>query len=218
MQEEKIRKNILVVDDERLIRLIVMKIFKNEFNVIEAIDGYDALEKLDEIPNISLVILDLSMPNLNGYDVMEKMKENPAMANVPVIVITANDDDDESQIKALDFGAMDVITKPFSPPIVLRRIRNTLDKMETQCVFEQNKQFRMTIKEQEERIKIAEIDEVTGLLNTSSFFRRANEAISANTNKRFVIVRWLLIDLEYIMTYMVKTMVIIYFVSLEKHI
>lgn len=110
---------ILVVDDENSIRKFLrVSLEANQFSVVEAQNGAEALQKIvEEKP--SLIILDHGLPDMNGIDVLKKLRE---WSNVPVIFLTVKDQD-EDKVLALDNGADDYLTKPFSLPELMARIR-----------------------------------------------------------------------------------------------
>ncbi len=110
---------ILVVDDENSIRKFLrVSLEANQFEVIEAQTGAEALQKLVETKP-SLVILDHGLPDMNGIEVLVKLRE---WSTVPVIFLTVRDTDEE-KVQALDNGADDYLTKPFSLPELMARIR-----------------------------------------------------------------------------------------------
>jgi len=120
----KTLKSVLVVDDTPTNIDILMEILADEFDVTVATDGESALESVEESkPNI--ILLDIMMPGMDGYEVCTRLKQSEHTKDIPVIFITAmNDIQDE--IKGFEVGAVDYITKPFSPPIVLRRVQSIL--------------------------------------------------------------------------------------------
>jgi two-component system alkaline phosphatase synthesis response regulator PhoP len=106
---------VLVADDEPHIgRIIKMKLEQGPFEVTLAYDGREALEILDSIPDLSLVLLDVMMPYLGGLDVLERMRATDRWRNMPCIILTAAGEQ-EHQRRALQLGANDFVTKPFSP-------------------------------------------------------------------------------------------------------
>jgi len=113
---------ILVVDDDAQIRTFVARQLKNEgFNVELARTGDEALEKAAEVlPD--LVILDLTMPVMDGIEALRRLREWAAM---PVIVLSARNEE-RLKVEALDLGADDYLTKPFSVPELLARLRAAL--------------------------------------------------------------------------------------------
>jgi two-component system KDP operon response regulator KdpE len=110
---------ILVVDDETSIRKFLrVSLEASGFEVHEAQNGQEGLQKIIEVKP-SLVILDHGLPDMNGIEVLKKLRE---WSSVPVIFLTVRDND-EDKVSALDNGADDYLTKPFSMPELLARIR-----------------------------------------------------------------------------------------------
>ena len=105
----------LVADDEPHIgRIIKMKLEQGPFRVTLAYDGREALEVLRREPDIALVLLDLMMPYLSGLDVLAEMKKDERLKHLPTIVLTAAGQEQQHRM-AMDLGASDFMTKPFSP-------------------------------------------------------------------------------------------------------
>ena len=105
----------LVADDEPHIgRIIKMKLEQGPFRVTLAFDGREALEVLKREADFGLVILDLMMPYLSGLDVLAEMKKDDRLKNVPTIVLTAAGQEQQHRA-AMDLGASEFLTKPFSP-------------------------------------------------------------------------------------------------------
>ncbi len=113
---------VLVVDDEaKFIDLIRLNLELEGFRVVEAVNGYEALERLKEdLPD--LVILDVMMPQLDGFETLKRIRE---VSTVPVIMLTVRQEEGD-RIRGLDLGADDYITKPFSPRELLSRVRALL--------------------------------------------------------------------------------------------
>ena len=118
------RDTILVADDVEINRAVLRSIFEEDYNVLEAENGEQALFLMRQYrDSIAIVLLDLIMPVRDGYEVMEERQADPSLRGLPVAVITA-DDSVESEIRVFDLGASDIIGKPFEPHLVRRRIRN----------------------------------------------------------------------------------------------
>lgn len=116
-------KKILIVEDEYSIRNIVSDYFKlKNVQVVEAMNGYDALHKMDD--SIELVLLDIMMPGIDGYEVCERIKTN---YTVPIIFISALSEED-NQLKAYELGAEDYITKPFLPSVLYAKCNVVLKR------------------------------------------------------------------------------------------
>lgn len=106
---------MLVADDEPHIgRIIKMKLEQGPFRVTLAYDGREALEVLDREQDICLVLLDLMMPHLSGLDVLSAMRQNPRLRDLPCIILTAAGQE-QQHTSAMELGANDFLTKPFSP-------------------------------------------------------------------------------------------------------
>lgn len=115
-------KNILVVEDELEIRLLLANYLRNEgFSVSEAEDGVAAIELFGK-EKFDLVILDILIPKIDGYGVCELIKSK---SDVPVIFLSALGDE-RSMIKGYDSFADDYVTKPFSMPVFLRKVKAVL--------------------------------------------------------------------------------------------
>ncbi|MBF0611286.1 MAG: PleD family two-component system response regulator [Magnetococcales bacterium] len=119
-------QKILVVDDEKVNLDVLAGLLKNDYRVVLAKDGQQALHRLEQAPLPDLILLDVMMPGMDGYQVCKHIKSNPLTRNIPVIFITALAEE-KSQISGFDVGAVDYIIKPFSAPIVLARVRNQLE-------------------------------------------------------------------------------------------
>jgi two-component system, OmpR family, alkaline phosphatase synthesis response regulator PhoP len=105
----------LVADDEPHIgRIIKMKLEQGPFRVTLAYDGREALEVLRRDEDIAIVLLDLMMPYLSGLDVLAEMKKDERLKHLPTIVLTAAGQENQHRM-AMELGASDFITKPFSP-------------------------------------------------------------------------------------------------------
>ncbi len=116
---------ILVVDDETpILELIKYNLQKEGFSVITAENGSKALEyaRLDK-PD--LILLDLMLPDMTGFDICRILHNDKRTSNIPIIMATARTDD-EDIVSGLELGADDYITKPFSPKVLMARVRSVL--------------------------------------------------------------------------------------------
>lgn len=111
---------ILIVEDDNTIRSGLKYCLEYEnFEVVEAIDGKDAMDKLD---NISLILLDVNLPDIDGFELFKEIKKTK---DIPIIFLTANDLE-TSIVMGLDMGADDYVTKPFKARELVSRIKNVL--------------------------------------------------------------------------------------------
>ncbi len=116
---------ILIVDDEPLIRNVVKEYGKNEgYNVIEAIDGHDAIEKVEDNLDIDLIIMDIMMPRLDGYSAC---KEIFKIKKYPTIMLSARKEEYD-KLLGFDLGIDDYVTKPFSPKELMARIKAIINR------------------------------------------------------------------------------------------
>ncbi|OGV71909.1 MAG: DNA-binding response regulator [Lentisphaerae bacterium RIFOXYB12_FULL_65_16] len=116
------RSHILVVDDEKdILELISYNLAKSGYRVTSVTTGEEALEKVrSDRPD--LVVLDLMLPGLDGLDVCRILTNDPTTANVPILMLTARGEDADV-VTGLELGAQDYVTKPFSPRVLLARVR-----------------------------------------------------------------------------------------------
>lgn len=118
-------KKILVADDSNLIRSFVQKMVPEEYTVLVANDGEEAIKIVSqEAIHLKGVLLDLNMPKVDGFQVLDFFKSNGLFGNVPVTIITG-DDSKDTVLKAFDYPIVDVLNKPFTESDV----RNVVNKM-----------------------------------------------------------------------------------------
>ncbi len=113
---------ILIADDGRVMRTVLSrKLTEAGYIVSESSGGLEALELIDTAGPFDLLILDISMPDLSGLEVLKKIRETRSATDFPVIMATANDEN-EDIVEAFDRGANDYVTKPINFPVLLARI------------------------------------------------------------------------------------------------
>ena len=119
------KQKILVVDDEARLRKLVRDFLtRAEYEVIEAADGEEALDKFYGDKDIALLILDVMMPKRNGIEVLKEIREQ---SDVPVIMLTAKGEE-EDELKGFSSGADEYISKPFSPKVLVARVGAVLKR------------------------------------------------------------------------------------------
>ncbi|WMI82327.1 EAL domain-containing protein [Anaerotignum sp. MB30-C6] len=176
------KKTILIADDAEINRLLLKKIFGEEYFIEEAANGLEALQKLREMPEIAVLILDIMMPKLDGFGVLEVMQKDEHLRTIPTVVITANNEED-TQIRALSGGATDVLTKPFSSQIIMHRIKNIMTRREAEKLAEQNRAYKR-------ELRLMYTDEKSGLYNKNAFHRYTARMLEKNHHKKFLLFRW----------------------------
>lgn len=121
------RKAILIVDDDEMSRALLNQMFEREYDIIEAKDGKEAIQKLGQhINEIAIVLLDLVMPVLNGFQVLQVLSAKKIVDHIPVVLITAQKDKDV-ELRFYTLGASAVIAKPIDVDVVYKQVSNILD-------------------------------------------------------------------------------------------
>lgn len=113
---------VLIVDDAPANIHVLLPLLKNEYRVLVATSGEKGLALATGKVRPDLILLDIMMPGIDGYEVCRRLKANPVFREIPVVFITAMSEV-ENETRGFDLGAVDYITKPFSPPIVQARVR-----------------------------------------------------------------------------------------------
>lgn len=151
------KRLILIADDEPINRSILGHMLEEQYEIIFAEDGREALVMMKENREIlSLVLLDLIMPGFGGMEVLSEMKADPEISHLPVIVVSA---DLESEADSLHAGALDFIPKPFPQhDVIMARVLRTIELSENRDI-----------------ISSTERDSLTGLYNREFFFRYAEQ-------------------------------------------
>lgn len=121
VNEKHLDKKILVVDDSDIIRNLLKKMFNDEYEIITADDGQEALDIISKNNDLFGVLLDLNMPNVNGFAVLDYFRQNSLFSKIPVAIITG-DDSKETIERAFTYTIVDVLSKPFNEMNVRRVI------------------------------------------------------------------------------------------------
>jgi len=172
MLEEK--KTILIVDDTETNIDILLELLGDEYDVLVALNGENALEIVED-DKIDLILLDIMMPEMDGYEVCSILKSKPDTKDIPIVFITAKTDEDSIE-KAYAVGGIDYVTKPFKPRELLARVKT-----------------QIKLKDVMEHLEyMASYDEMTGVYNRRKFFSLANEKF-ANKQDNFYAV---MIDID----------------------
>ena len=129
MANNDFRRSVLVVDDEAVNREMLGEILVQDYNVIYAENGTDALAKIQNLrTKLSLILLDLLMPEIDGYAVIEKVRKDAELVKIPIIVLTS---EKSAEVKSLQMGAADFLTKPYDlPEVILARVRRSIELAE----------------------------------------------------------------------------------------
>lgn len=150
------RRQVLVVEDNPMNREMLVQILQPNYDVLCAENGEVGIQVLSQhYSALSLVILDVYMPQCNGFQFLARARLDPLLAAVPVIVATGSDDP-EDEAKCLELGAVDFIRKPYNPRGIQGRIRNLIKMRESSAV-----------------LSAIEFDSLTGLYTRQAFFHHA---------------------------------------------
>ena len=181
---EQKKETLLIVDDSKLQRVVLMQALKDAFELIEATSGEECLELVERgEAQIDLVLLDLVMPGIDGFEVLKRRALSPKFAGIPVVVLTTSDDN-ETQVEAFQLGAREFLNKPVKPEIAVSRINN---------VLESQRRLNVMLKEQEELKVKAEIDEMTKLFNKATAEKMAKQILEEYPDENHAI---LMIDID----------------------
>lgn len=147
----KLKRYILIVEDEYINQEILKEILKNEYEILIANNGIEGLEILKTSTKpISLILLDINMPLMDGFSVIKEIKKDDIYRNIPIIVITG---DKDSELEALQLGAVDFITKPFDiNEVIMARVNRSIELSEKRII-----------------VSAAERDELTNVYNKHIF-------------------------------------------------
>jgi putative two-component system response regulator len=195
---EEAQKTILIVDDSPENLSVLSELLQSAYQVRAATSGLKALRIAGATPQPDLILLDVMMPEMDGYQVFERLRADPATRDIPVIFVTAMNNM-EAELQGLESGAVDYISKPIVPPIVLARVRTQLeikqarDRLKDQNVYLENEiARRMSENELIQEVSIRALahlaetrDPETGnhILRTQSYVRQL--ALELRTHPRF---------------------------------
>ena len=120
-------KNVVVVDDSEMIRNIMIKALEDEYNVIEAKDGREAIEVIkNNKDNIACILLDLRMPKYDGFVVLEYFKNYNLDGKIPIYIISGDDAKDTIE-RAFTYNVVDMLNKPFSPNNIKEAVKRAIN-------------------------------------------------------------------------------------------
>lgn len=212
------KAKVLVVDDMQINRDILEEILEEQYTVLKASDGIEALKIIDEEKNsLSIILLDLMMPNLDGFGVLEELKKRELVGRIPVIAISS-DSSEDSERRCFGYGVSDFIRKPFNENLVTLRVGNVAalysykNNLENK-VLEQTRALRnQNLKLQEQTTKLEEsYHRIIDILGTVVESRNLESGQHINRVKTYteILARQMMLDYpEYGITdHMISVMV-----------
>ena len=121
------KKKILVVDDKGMNRYMLGGIFRDNYEIVEAGGGKEAIAIIEkEYDELAVILLDIIMPGIDGFGVLDYMREHDYLSKVPVVIVT-DDSSEATAVKAFEYKVADMVIKPFEPRIIKRRVENIIE-------------------------------------------------------------------------------------------
>ncbi len=171
--------NILVVDDNGLnLDLLCRILSKANFQISTAIDGIDAISKVNFAPP-QLILLDVMMPKLDGFEACKLLKENPETSDIPIIFMTSLAET-EKKVQAFKLGANDYITKPFQKAELLARVESQLQLFQLHKTLEKQNYLLKTEIDKKYKVELS-------LLETNDQLSSVNQSLQAEIENRKII-------------------------------
>ena len=166
LKQIKRKRLVLVVEDQEINRDVLGAILEDDYEVLYAENGVEALEQMQaHLEDLSIVLLDLMMPLMDGFEVLRRVRADQRLSNIPIIVLTA---EKSAELKALQLGAADFITKPFDMhDVILARVGRIIELCEGRML-----------------INAAERDALTGLYTRGFFFEYVEQIFRYHPNWR----------------------------------
>ena len=167
----KLKKQILIVEDNLLNREMLTEILKERYTIFKAENGEEALEILRQNKGgIALILLDIMMPVMDGYTFLERIKKDAELSLIPVVVMTQSGSE-EDEVSALEHGATDFVPKPYRPRVILNRIESIIKLRETSAMVNQ-----------------FQYDRLTRLYSKEYFYQKAGELLLENPDRKYCIL------------------------------
>lgn len=173
----KSRREVLIVEDQKLNQEMLQDILEPNYGIVCADNGLEALNiLLKSGEKFSAVLLDILMPVMDGYEVMRVMQKNPRLSTIPVLV-TSQVFEEEYELKALNMGASDFISKPYNAEILKKRLHNLIQMHENATA-----------------VGMMEKDNLTGLYSKEGFCHKMDEVLKNRPDILFDVIA---LDIEH---------------------
>ena len=165
------QKQILVVEDNALNRAILCGILSDNYRVLEAGNGQEALDVLREhADDIAVILLDVMMPVMDGFTFLDRIKADDRLSLIPVIIMTQSDSEAD-EVTALAHGATDFVPKPYRPQVILHRVASIIKLRETAAM-----------------VNLFQYDRLTGLFSREFFYEKVRERLREDPEGEYSIV------------------------------
>ncbi|HOO60812.1 MAG TPA: response regulator [Bacillota bacterium] len=193
------KRKVLIVDDSVINRDILESILSNDYDLLMAENGEEALAILNEsAASISAVLLDLMMPVMDGYQVLFVMRKDPVLTKIPVLVMTGRSEE-EAEVRVLSEGAKDFIAKPYNREVIKHRLRNTITLRETAAM-----------------INAVERDDLTDLYSKNFFYHNIQNLLHTTTAISYDMICFDIIRFHMINELFGEKLVMIYWCILQR--
>ena len=156
------KSNILIVDDSAENLHLLIGLLSDEYKVKAAKNGLKALQIAQSDPKPDLILLDVIMPELDGLEVCRHLKSTPETSSIPIIFITSQSTP-QDEVKGFSIGAVDYISKPFYPPVVLSRVKAQI------ALHEQSKKLEQLVKERTKELESTRLSIIQKLGKAAEF-------------------------------------------------
>ena len=179
------KKVLLVADDERMNRTVISRFLKNDYVVLEAENGEEAVEILEN-NHVDIMLLDIIMPKMNGLEVIEYVKKNSKFNNIGILVATSTKEKTERH--ALAAGADDIVSKPYDPVVIKKRLENIwgikMLKLQTESIgaVEKEEEWKKQIYSQYNKEINDSIDKVNEMVHVIDMNKDNVKLITECTN------------------------------------
>lgn len=161
-------RKVLLVEDNLINRKMLHDILSDDYDVMEAQNGQQALDILAQCAEeISIILLDIVMPIMDGYTFLSIVKNTAQYSSIPIIVTTHNDHESD-EVLALERGATDFVTKPYKANVILHRVASLIKLRETAAM-----------------VNLYQYDRLTGLYTTEYFYQQARNILTGNPDKTY---------------------------------
>ena len=165
------KKQVMVVEDNWLNREMLVSILEQQYDVLQAENGQEALELLEQHrEDVAVILLDVMMPVVDGYTFLDRVKADETLSLIPVIVMTQGDSEAD-EVEALAHGANDFVPKPYRPGVILHRVSSIINLRETAAM-----------------INLFQYDRLTGLYSKEFFYRKVQQRLQEDPEGEYCIV------------------------------